>query len=280
MTKGKNMKKLFLMLLVGAISVSFIVACGGGGGGGGGVTDPGTVFSLIAPGADVPGYLITGNHSGTVTLDGTSYNATGTFSQQTRDIVFLDAFGVNAMPADTLLTINTPQLVPSYMSILSTVYLNADSGNNEPVFGEDNNGLEGIPMEIHLPPAVAQVGDFGEATSWSYSNGWTGTGTWSLESSTPGFANLVTIAQIYDSLDNLISTAKITSRINEMGEPVHITYFQDLITEGVVLNFSVNINDNTGAPGVPGGDPGIPAIDGGTSGGGDIGGVPASLTLE
>ena len=154
----------------------------------------------------------------------------------------MNAFGVNAMPVDLLLNINTPQLVPSNLSILTTTYLNADSGNNEPVFAEDNNGLTGVPIEIHLPPDVAQVGDFGELTSWSYNNGWTETGTWSLESSSPGFANLVQNARLYDSQNNLISTGKITSKINEMGEPVHITYYQDLITDGIVLNFSITIN--------------------------------------
>ncbi len=236
------MKKLLLMLFVGVISVSVIVGCGGGGGGGVvPITDPETVFPLIAPGADVPGYQITGNLSGTVTVDGISYDTSVTFNHRTRDLVFLNDFGVNTMPADTLLTIDTPQL-NLILSVLGTIYFNAESGNNEPVFMEDNDGNTATPIVIHLPPAVGQVGDFGELTSWAYNDGSTATGTWSLESSTPGFANLVEIEELYDSLDNLISTAKATTRINEMGEPVHITYFQNVLTEGVVFNFSGNIN--------------------------------------
>ena len=75
---------LAAILMFGIISI--IASGGGGGGGGGGTTDPETVFPLMAPGADVPGYQVTGNLSGTVTVDGISYNASGTFTHQTRPI--------------------------------------------------------------------------------------------------------------------------------------------------------------------------------------------------
>lgn len=237
----KQFKFFTHMLLMAIFTFPIILSACGGGGGGGSTTNPETVFPLAAPGADVPGYQVSGNHSGTITVEGKNYNASGTYSYQTKDIFYLNNFGVNAMPVDTLIRVDIPELSLN-LTILSTVYLNADSGNNEPVYAESNDGLTGTPIEIHLLPTVGQVGDFGELTSWSYDNGWIETGTWSLESSSAGFANFVQTYSIDDSQNNLISTGEFTMKINELGEPISIKYYQNILDDGVVIDVSGNIN--------------------------------------
>ena len=66
--------------------------------------------------------------------------------------------------------------------ISSTIYFNAASGNGEPIYREEYNGLTGIPIEIHLLPAFGRIGDTGDLTFWKYDNRLTEKGTWTTGS--------------------------------------------------------------------------------------------------
>jgi hypothetical protein len=201
------------------------------------------VFPLQDPDFLVPGLQLSANLTGTVTVNGTVYNASATFNLQTKNIVFLPAFGVNTIPVDILLTINIPQ-IPLAISTLATTYYNADSQDKEPVFMESDDGTTAIPKELHLLPEFGQIGDFGEVTSWEYSDGDTYAGTWSLEPSTTGFAKIVEIGKLYDFQNNLISTATETMKINGMGYIVWVEYRENYFEDGVnvIIKLSGNIN--------------------------------------
>lgn len=143
----------------------------GGGGGDCGSTDPTTDFPLYETWPPVPGFEASGNLSGTVTAIGGEFAATGAFSYETLPMDHLDAFNLDVIPIITVITVNIPLLTID-ISITTTTYLNAETGNYEPVYMviERNDGdtvtvVTAIPSEVNLlleSGDTAQVGASGD----------------------------------------------------------------------------------------------------------------------
>lgn len=87
-------------------------------------------------------------------------------------------------------------------------------------YGEwDSDGrLVRQPNVIRRLPHNAEIGAFGEGTSWVYTDGDRSTSSWSLEEGTGAYATLQVYRTIKDATGNTVSYVEVTSVINTEGE--------------------------------------------------------------
>ena len=239
------MKKLLLVLFVGAISISLIVGCGGGGGGGPAPqTDPDAVFPLYEPGWDVPGYQASFSGTGTITINGNTQNISAEYYVQTLNEEFLgivqSGFGdleinTQVLPTQRLMTITITSTNETISEII-TIYL--DAQNKSPILSQTNTGTTRIVTELNLLPETGKVGDFGELPTWLEEDGDIETGTWVLKSSSPGFILLEGNYTFRNSQDTITGIETDTFKINEEGRIIEVIVKFDDYEENAVIEFT------------------------------------------
>jgi len=239
------MKKLLLVLFVGAISFSLIVGCGGGGGGGPAPqTDPEAVFPLYEPGWDVPGYQASFSGTGTITINGNTQNISAEYYVQTLNEEFLgivqSGFGdleinTQVLPTQRLMTITITSTNETISEII-TIYL--DAQNKSPILSQTNAGTTRIVTELNLLPETGKVGDFGELSTWLEEDGDIETGTWVLKSSSPGFILLEGNYTFRNSQDTITGIETDTFKINEEGRIIEVIVKFDDYEENAVIEFT------------------------------------------
>ena len=197
-------------------AIFFLASCGGGGGGGGGGgTTPSTVttYHLYDDGVYDVGYFISFTLIGS---SNTGENAEGSLSTATRATETID--GILAIPRETYMELRNIT-TGAFSSDLITSYIDADT--HEPIKQISlNTGIEWAPTSISKLPDMAEIGDFGELTSWASNDGRTLTETWLLEDAGNNLANLVTTETIKLSNGDTESVTEEIVTIDETGDPL------------------------------------------------------------
>ena len=192
-------------LIVALIFTLLMIGCGDGS------TTPSEpiTYHLYDDGQFNPGYQISFSLTGRSSV-GAFF--TGTVSiTATRDQALYA--GEPVIPVETYMRLTETNSGNS-TSTVSTEYFNPY--NFEPVLME----LEGVlytPTDISVMPDTAEIGDFGELTTYSGIDGSTITGTWRLEDAGSGLADIV--QQIYYSGGALDFNTTSKIRIDETGNP-------------------------------------------------------------
>lgn len=229
MTRILALRKIAAVSIV-VLTMAVVYGCGGGGGGGG--TDPQTDFPLYQLGFDLdPGFVASFTGSGTVTIEGTKYPITGSYSIE-----------VLAGEVEALLHITGPDITD--FSTRTTTYLNAQNEPTSQVI--ELLDANGIPLESdvltpinYIPlPDSGRLGDSGEMTEWSYANGDTISGTWVLKNAQPGFINFEINYDYQDALQNLTGVETDTYTIDEAGSIESVKVIAHDFDEDIIIELS------------------------------------------
>ena len=210
---------------------------GNGDGNGGGTTNPETEFPLNEINFDAPpGYYAHFTGTGTITIEGTEYEITGSYSIEVKDEVYLESYATSATPVEALLDLTVPETNQTF-TIKTTTYV----ADGEPLYQfiePDNETL--VPIEINPLPAVGQLGDAGDMTSWLYENGDTITGVWTLKSAAAGFINLEIAYDFKNAQDDFTGVETDTYTINEEGTIVTTDVLYHDYEDDIIVNFSAD----------------------------------------
>ena len=171
---------------------------------------PGT-FHLYDEGYFDPGYNISFSLSGN---SNKGDKLDGTISIATRNTVFIN--GTAAIPQEVLIqlrNINTG----AFSSEIGTVYM--ESNTHKPIkMILQTSGLTYYPTKISEPTEIAEIGDFGETTSWVANDGSSISGSWLLEDAGNNLAYYIDNSIYKYSNGNIFYTEKMTFQIDETGD--------------------------------------------------------------
>jgi hypothetical protein len=202
-------KSLLAGLFLGLVFV-FVLACGGGGGGDGTSTDPGSAtrtYHLYEDGWSEEGFQISFSLSGSTNSGQT---VTGTYSVVNRGSTTADGKKAILMESYISMTMSTG-------TITGIVETYIDAVTHDPIYRVYNDGRTALPTTISERPEMATIGDFGNLTTWAYSDGITETATWLLEDAGNSLANLVMNFIGKDQHGSTVWIEKDTLTIDETG---------------------------------------------------------------
>ncbi len=212
------MKRIYLHISLIAITLLFF-ACGGGGGGDeddSTPTDLSTVFDLKELNSldehVIYAFDLTGSDS-----DG--HNWVGTISSEIEPIVNIG--GIDLIPEVTQLSLidlstNAP------LSDTQIVYWNLAEEPDRLIFIE--SGVICNPVSINPIPDQVMIGDSGDLTSFTCSDGTQLTGTWSVENANDGHAFLLFDGIIMDGSSTIVGTQTDKYKIDAAGSIISVSF--------------------------------------------------------
>ena len=213
------------------ILASMILACGGGGGSDSGTTfvptDPNQLFPLSKINSTTQGtvfnFAVTGSDSNGVTY-------TGTIAQANRALEMYS--GVLTTPRDTLINLIGGG---SSTAVTSTGYI--DTSGNLVGIVVQTTGLICTPVAPNNLPATVKIGDFGILSALNCDDNTTQSQNWNITDAGSGNVNLVTNAAIRNQFNTILSTTRITYKINGSGDILSISVSTTILASGYTLAY-------------------------------------------
>ncbi len=227
-------------LVIAAIGVVLLSACGSGGGGGDASstpaptpTDTNLAFQSFPAGYFSSGYTETYQLNGSDTSGGT-YTATLSATTQAQTTFN----GQPAIPVQSLAKITNTQ-TGAFVTGTSTEYFSTDSGSRMYLgYRDDTTNTTYTAVTLNVIPQSAKIGDFGIVGTYSGGSE-TDQITWQLTNANSGLANLV-VNNTTTISGNLDSSEEHSYVIDQSGNRKSLTvkiYYAD---SGITITLSGN----------------------------------------
>lgn len=193
-------------------SIFCVIGCGGGGGGSSTNGSPQSETNFRLPSRDLyVGYSEAWDISGTATSTTNRNNTANVSGNLQIEVLDIETYqGESAYPVEEMVN-----LTIDGTAIATKILTNYYDMSFDPISIVDETGeITKTPIRINDAPEIAEIGDFGQLTSWRYSDGSEEYRTWRLEEAGGDRANYIKTRTRKNQYDRTISYAEIKYKID------------------------------------------------------------------